>query len=117
MMTSLRRSSVVRIQSTTLLVPAFLSRSMKTRSESNLKNDCLEANVQEAYGIFEEENDSYRTRFALLSAQVDELELYVEEENGQRIEASEVRLEDLSRHYDDETERWLYVTVNKEQSE
>jgi hypothetical protein len=75
------------------------------------ENDCLEANVQEAYGIFEVENDGYRSRFALLSAQVDALELYVEEESGHRIEASEVRLEDLSRHYDDETERWLYATV------
>jgi hypothetical protein len=78
------------------------------------ENDCLEANAQEAYGIFDQENDGYRTRFAQLSALVDALELYVAEESGQRIEASEVRLEDLSHHYDDETERWLYVTINKE---
>ena len=24
----------------------------------------------------------------------------------------EIKLEDLSRHYDDETERWLYVKLN-----
>ena len=75
------------------------------------ENDCLEANAQEAYGIFAAENDGYRTRFAQLSAQIDELELYVEEESGQRIDATELRLEDLSHHYNDETERWLYVTL------
>ena len=77
------------------------------------ENDCLEANCQEGYGIFERENDGYRARFALLSAQVDALELYVEEEGGHRIEASEIRLEDLSHDYDDETERWLYVTYQQ----
>lgn len=75
------------------------------------ENDSLEANAQEAYGIFAEENDGYRARFAQLSAQVDELELYVAEESGHRIETSEIRIEDLSHHYDDETERWLYVTI------
>ena len=77
----------------------------------------MEANVREAYGIFEEQNDEYRTKFAQLSAQVDALNLYVEEENGQRLKSAEVRLEDLSRLYDDQTERWLYVTINREQSE
>jgi len=81
------------------------------------ENDWLEANVQEAYGIFEAENDGYRKKFAQLSAQVDALELYVEAESGNRLEASEVRLEDLSHKYDDQTERWLHVTVNKEESE
>jgi hypothetical protein len=80
------------------------------------ENDYLEANAEEGYGIFAEEHDGYRTKFALLSAQVDSLELYVAEESGDRIAASEIRLEDLSRHYDDETERWLYVTTNNEQS-
>jgi hypothetical protein len=75
------------------------------------ENDSLEANAQEAYGIFAEENDGYRTRFAQLSAQVDALKLYVEEESGQKIDASELRLEDLSHHYDDRRERWLYVTI------
>jgi hypothetical protein len=81
------------------------------------ENDCLEASVQEAYGIFEEDNEVYRKKFAQLSAQVDVLGLYVEEESGHRLEASEVRLEDLSHKYDDQTERWLYVTINREQSE
>jgi hypothetical protein len=40
------------------------------------------------------------------------LKLYVEDEDGHPIEASEIKLEDLSRHYDDEAERWLYVRVN-----
>lgn len=81
------------------------------------ENDCLEANVQEACGIFEEQNDDYRKKFAELSAQVDALELYVEKEGSHRLEVSGVRLEDLSRLYDDHTERWLYVTINREQSE
>lgn len=76
------------------------------------ENDCMEANAQEAYGILAEENDGYRARFAQLSAQVDELKLYVEEESGQKIDASEIRLEDLSHHYDDQTERWLHVTID-----
>lgn len=75
------------------------------------ENDWLEANAREGYGIFAEENDGYRAKFAQLSAQVDELKLYVEEESGQKIEASEIRLEDLSHHYDDQTERWLHVTI------
>ncbi len=75
------------------------------------ENDCWEANVQEAYGIFAAEHEGYRARYALLSAQVDELRLYLEDESGQRFEALEVKLEDLSRHYDEETERWLYVTI------
>jgi hypothetical protein len=81
------------------------------------ENDWMEANAQEAYGIFAADNNGYRTRFALLSAQVDELELYVEDESGARIEAAELRLEDLSHHYGDETERWLYVTINQKLSE
>jgi hypothetical protein len=81
------------------------------------ENDCLEANVQEAYGIFEVENDDYRKKFAQLSAQVDALGLYVEEESGHRLAASEVRLEDLSHKYDDQTERWLYITISREESE
>jgi hypothetical protein len=83
----------------------------------NAENDCLEANVQEAYGIFEEDYEVYRTKFAQLSAQVDALKLYVEEESGHRLAASEVRLEDLSHKYDDQTERWLYITINREESE
>ena len=36
----------------------------------------------------------------------------VYEHGGHAIEASEIKLEDLSRHYDDEAERWLYVRLN-----
>jgi hypothetical protein len=73
------------------------------------ENDCMEANAQEGYGIFEAGNDGYRTRFAELSGQIAELELYVEAEGGLRIEASKVELQDLSHHYDDQTERWLHI--------
>lgn len=79
------------------------------------EDDYLEANAREAYGLFAEENDGYRARFAQLSAQVNELKLYVEDESGQKIDASEIRLEDLSHHYEDETERWLY-TISREPS-
>ncbi len=75
------------------------------------ENDCFEANVREAYEIFDEENDEYRTRFNELSAQVDSLKLYVADQAGRRISSAEVRLEDLSRHYNDQKERWLYVTL------
>lgn len=75
------------------------------------ENDWMEANAQEAYGIFADEHDGYRTKFSLLSAQVDELGIYVEADDGLKVDASEVRLEDLSHHYDDEAERWLHVTI------
>jgi hypothetical protein len=52
-----------------------------------------------------------RNRFSELSTQVEALELYLESEEGHRIEAVEIKLEDLSRHYDDEAERWLCVTL------
>jgi hypothetical protein len=75
------------------------------------ENDCFEANAREAYGIVEAGSDEYRQRFSELSAQVDALQLYLEDEAGLRIKTAEVRLEDLSRHYDDQTERWLQVTL------
>jgi hypothetical protein len=75
------------------------------------ENECLEANVREAYEIFDEKNEEYRSRFNELSARIAMLNLYVADEAGNRIEAAEVRLEDLSRHYDDQMERWLYVTL------
>src|SRR6185436_19239506 len=80
------------------------------------ENDCLEANAREAYEIFDEKNEEYRTRFNELAAQVASLKLYVADESGNKIETSEVRLEDLSRYNNDQTERWLYVTVEQPQS-
>jgi hypothetical protein len=74
------------------------------------ENECFEANVREAYEISDEKSGEYRTRLRELTAQVAELKLSVTDEAGRRLVTSEVRLEDLSRHYNDQSERWLYVT-------
>jgi hypothetical protein len=74
------------------------------------ENECFEANAREAYEIYDEKSDEYRTRFRELTAQVAELKLCVTDEAGRRLVTSEVRLEDLSKHYNDQSERWLYVT-------
>jgi hypothetical protein len=75
------------------------------------ENDCFEANAREAYGIMEAGDDEQRTRFNELSAEADMLKFYLEDEEGLRIKTLAVRLEDLSRYYDDETERWLHVAL------
>jgi hypothetical protein len=80
-----------------------------------IENEALEANVREAYGIFDGENSAHRTRFNELAAQVTALELYVTDDTGLRIEGAAVRLEDLSQYYHDPTERWLYITGNARQ--
>lgn len=76
------------------------------------ETDYSDAIAEEAYGIVNDRSEKYRTRFNELSAQVNALNLYIKNEAGRRMEATEVRLEDLSRRYDDQTERWLYVTVD-----
>src|ERR1043166_5819722 len=75
------------------------------------ENNALEASAREAYELSDERDEEYRSKFNQLSAQVAPLGLYVSDEAGARLNALEVRLEDLSSHYDDQTERWLYVTV------
>ena len=74
------------------------------------ENEYMEASVQEAYGLQVAGALESRNRINELSAQLEALKLYVENEDGHPIKAVEIRLEDLSRHYDDEAERWLYVT-------
>ena len=76
------------------------------------ENEWMEANAQEAYGLEVAGALEARSRFTELSAKLEALKLYVENEDGHPIEASKIELEDLSRHYDDETERWLYVTLD-----
>lgn len=76
------------------------------------ENDYMEANVREAYGLFDQETAQLQTRFDELSTRIQALQLYVADETGRRLDTSEVRIEDLSRKYDDETERWLFVTLN-----
>jgi hypothetical protein len=80
------------------------------------ENECLEINVREAYEIFEDGSDAVRMKFYELAAKVDQMKLYIEDESGTRINTSTVRLEDLSLKYDDESERWLYVTVDSSAS-
>jgi hypothetical protein len=79
------------------------------------ENECFEANAREAYEIFDENSGEYRMRLRELLAQVAELNLCVTDEAGRRLVTSEVRLEDLSRHYNDPSERWLYVTYAESQ--
>jgi hypothetical protein len=78
---------------------------------SEAENDCMEATAREAYEIEEAGDDQYRKRFNELLAQASALELHVKNEDGLKIEAVEVRLDDLSRYYNDQTERWLSVTL------
>jgi hypothetical protein len=75
------------------------------------ENEWMETNAREAYGISDERRDLTRARFNELSAQVAGLDLYLMSEAGTRIETSEIKLEDLSAYYKDESERWLHVVV------
>jgi hypothetical protein len=75
------------------------------------ENEFMEASVQEAYGLTVAEALESRNRFNELLVQLEALGLYVENEAGQTIDAVEIKLEDLSRYYDDEAERWLWVTL------
>ena len=76
------------------------------------ENEWMEANAQEAYGLKVVGAEESRTRFTELLVQLEALRLYLENEAGQPIDAIEIKLEDLSRYYDDEAERWLCVTLN-----
>ncbi len=82
-------------------------------SLTETENERLEANVQEAYGIPAVGINEIRSRFEDLSAQANALKLYVESEDGDKIEATEITLEDLSRYYHDDSERWLSVVLAK----
>jgi hypothetical protein len=75
------------------------------------ENECMETNVQEAYGLEVADALESRNRFNELLVRLEALGLYVETEDGRSIDAVEIKLEDLSRYYDDEAERWLYVTL------
>jgi hypothetical protein len=74
-----------------------------------VENDYLEASLREAYGLMDEKADEYRKEFNELSARIDALNLYVADQNRNPIAIAEVRLEDLSRYYGDQRERWLHV--------
>jgi len=76
------------------------------------ENDCMEANVREAYGLFDRGNAELQAQVDELSTRINALQLYVADEKGRRLDTSKVRIEDLSKKYDDERERWLFVTLN-----
>jgi len=73
------------------------------------ENDCFETNVREAYGLVDDDADDIRRVFNELSENVEALKLYVADENGNRIATTEVKIEDLSTFYRDDSERWLHV--------
>ena len=73
------------------------------------ENDCLEANAREAYGLVDDEASEYRKVFNELSLRIDALKLYLADDQGNPLNTIEVRLEDLSKYYGDQSERWLYV--------
>lgn len=73
------------------------------------ENDCLEANAREAYGLVDDNAGEYRKVFNALSLRIDALKLYLSDDKGGPLNTIEVRLEDLSKYYDDPSERWLHV--------
>jgi hypothetical protein len=81
------------------------------------ENEFMETNAREAYGISDERSEITRARFNELSAQLAELDLYLMSEAGSRIETSEIRLEDFSDYYKDQSERWLHAVVAANRSE
>ncbi len=74
------------------------------------ENDWMELNAREAYGLTDDDAEAYRNRFNELTDKIGALKLYLADANRKRIETTEVRVEDLSHYYDDQRERWLYVT-------
>jgi hypothetical protein len=73
------------------------------------ENDWMEVNAREAYGLTDENAGEVHKRFNELRTGIEGLKLYLADADGRAIETAEVRLEDLSRHYDDPSERWLQV--------
>lgn len=77
------------------------------------ENDCLDANVHEAYGLTYDNADVFRKKFNDLCERIDALKLYVVDDQGKQIAVTEVKLEDLSKFYSDESERWLHVDFER----
>jgi len=73
------------------------------------ENDWLEANVREAYGLTDENASDFQKKFNDLCERIDALKLYIVDKSGEQIATTEVKLEDLSTFYRDESERWLHV--------
>lgn len=79
----------------------------------DLENECVEQSARAAYGL-SESDDGSRTRFNELSSQIAELKLYLEDESKRRLQTADLRLEDLSQKYNDQTERWLHVYLRQD---
>ena len=59
--------------------------------------------------MIDDDADEYRRVFNELSERIDALNLYLADEAGKPIATTELRVEDLSQYYGDESERWLHV--------
>lgn len=55
----------------------------------------------------------FRKKFNDSCARIDALKLYVADESGKQLATTELKLEDLSYFYGDESERWLHVDFGK----
>ena len=73
------------------------------------ENDWMEMSAREAYGLTDDNAGEVQKRFSELRAGIEGLKLYLADADGRAIETAEVRVEDLSSHYDDPAERWLEV--------
>ena len=75
------------------------------------ENEFLEASVEEASGIEADPDSKIRDKYNELSDRIEALKFYLADEDGRRLDASQIKLEDRARYYGDESERWLYVTL------
>jgi hypothetical protein len=75
------------------------------------ENEFLEAAIQEASGLEADPDSKIRDKYNELSDRIEALQFYLTDEDGGRIDASRIKLEDRAHYYGDLTERWLYVTV------
>jgi hypothetical protein len=73
------------------------------------ENDWMEVNAREGYGLTDDNAGEIQKKFNELLEGIEGLKLYLADADGRAIETVEVRVEDLSRHYDDPSERWLHV--------
>jgi len=75
------------------------------------ENEFLEVGIQEASGLEVDADSKIRNQYNELSDRIEALELDLTDEDGGRIAASRIKLEDRAPYYGDESERWLYVTL------
>jgi hypothetical protein len=80
------------------------------------ENDCMDANVHEAYGLTYDNASEFRNKFNDLCERIDALKLYVVDDSGKQVAVTELKLEDLSKFYGDESERWLHARFTNQPS-